>query len=142
MTPDLLPPHIANKFSVDEGGCWAWTSNLSARGYGYLTVNGRSRRAHRVVYELLVSDIPDGLELDHLCRRRNCVNPQHLDPVTHQENMRRARKVYCKRGHELNADSAYIYPRDGRIQRQCKACIRINAEARRAARVEPQVMTR
>ena len=75
-----------------SGDCWLWTGYITPLGYGTLTVRrlGRGFKAHRLVYELLVGPIPVGLELDHLCRNTRCVNPDHLEPVTHAENMRRS----------------------------------------------------
>lgn len=70
-------------------GCWLWTGTIAPNGYGYFAIKGRSQQAHRVAYELLVGPIPDGLDLDHLCRVRACVNPDHLEPVTRSENNRR-----------------------------------------------------
>lgn len=72
-------------------GCWPWLGTKSRLGYGTAAtkVAGRTNQAHRVVYEALVGPIPTGLELDHLCRNTSCVNPSHLEPVTHAENMRR-----------------------------------------------------
>ena len=70
--------------------CWLWTGALRGDGYGKFHVKRKWVYAHRFAYELLVGPIPDGLELDHLCRIRNCVRPSHLEPVTHQENMQRA----------------------------------------------------
>lgn len=72
----------------EETGCWVWQRSTS-RGYGYVTRGGRCVPAHRWYYEHLVGPIPEGLELDHLCRNPPCVNPDHLEPVTHAENMRR-----------------------------------------------------
>lgn len=80
---------------VDRSGdCWRWTGALARGGYGFAVVGSRDdpqryRNAHRFAYELSVGPIPEGLELDHLCRNRRCVNPAHLEPVTHSENMRR-----------------------------------------------------
>lgn len=71
-----------------EDGCWLWTS-VTHKGYGKFSFHGRTQLAHRLAYQHLVGDIPDGLHLDHLCRVRNCVNPDHLDPVTPAVNMRR-----------------------------------------------------
>lgn len=72
--------------------CWLWTSTLR-RGYGrFWIAPGRFVPAHRFAYELLVGPIPEGLELDHLCRNPACVNPAHLDPVTHRENVRRGKR--------------------------------------------------
>lgn len=72
------------------GGCWLWIGRRDRYGYGKFRVDGVERTAHRVVYEHLVGPVPDDLELDHLCRIRLCVNPAHLEPVTHLENTRRA----------------------------------------------------
>lgn len=76
--------------------CWLWTGAASPEGYGAFGVgskrDGTSRvvRAHRFAYEETVSPVPEGFELDHLCNNRSCVNPAHLEPVTHEENIRRA----------------------------------------------------
>ena len=72
--------------------CWPWLGGIDGRGYGCAAAgNGRAVKAHRLAYQLLVGPIPEGLELDHLCRNRVCCNPVHLEPVTHRENLRRAR---------------------------------------------------
>lgn len=77
------------RFERAPDGCWLWTGPLYSNGYGEFNFDGRNRRAHRFAYDRLVGPIPDGLELDHLCRVRRCVNPAHLEPVTHEENVRR-----------------------------------------------------
>jgi hypothetical protein len=82
---------IINCISVDDNGCWIWRLRTEPEGYGRLTVDGKDGYlAHRFVYEQLVGPIPDGLHLDHLCRVRSCVNPEHLEPVTPQENLHRS----------------------------------------------------
>ena len=75
-----------------ENGCWLWTASINPKtGYGqFFPTHGTRKDSHRLSYELLVGAIPDGLELDHLCRVPACCRPSHLGPVTHQENMRRS----------------------------------------------------
>lgn len=72
-----------------DSPCWVWQRALDKQGYGCAWSEQRLRGAHRVIYELLVGPIPDGLELDHLCRVPACVNPDHLEPVSRSENIRR-----------------------------------------------------
>jgi len=78
--------------NVDKSGdCWLWTGQLNNKGYGLFSYRNQKRAAHVVLWEHLVGLVPTGLELDHLCRITACVNPDHLEPVTHAENMRRMR---------------------------------------------------
>lgn len=128
-------------------GCWLWTATKVSDGYGQflLTVDGvqRGRPAHRHAYELLVGPIPDGHQLDHLCRVRACVNPDHLEPVTQRENVLRgeglaainARKTHCKNGHEFTDENTrrYVGP-NGAPRRACRACHRERGRRRYAAR--------
>jgi hypothetical protein len=112
--------------------CWLWTAG-TCRGYGHFhasrSVGGRTLRAHRVAYELLRDPIPEGMHLDHLCRVRGCVNPDHLEVVTGATNTLRgisspainARKTHCRRGHEFTPENTYI----DRGSRRCKACRRL-----------------
>lgn len=130
---------------VDQQGpdeCWPWIAILDRRGYGrfHLMVDGKRRttHAHRVAYQLLIGPIPEGLTLDHLCRNPRCVNPAHLQPVTHRENCRRGiagqvnatrlrAKTHCANGHLLDEANTYWRPsrgRDGRPYRDCRACRR------------------
>lgn len=117
-------------------GCWLWTSALGTGGYPILWVGaGRSVRAHRFAYELLVGPVPSGLTLDHTCRTRRCVNPAHLEPCTAGENAARsplapynvkARATHCKRGHAFDERNTAIH--NGR--RECRACINLRARER------------
>lgn len=110
-------------------GCWIWTGRQDGDGYGQFWLDGKHRRAFVVSYEMNVGPVPEGLELDHLCRVRLCVNPAHLEPVTTQVNQLRgngvsginARKTHCDHGHEFTPANTYITP-DGR--RQCRTCQR------------------
>jgi hypothetical protein len=115
--------------------CWLWQGTINRRtGYG---VHGKSP-AHRVIYELLVGPIPVGLELDHTCKVRACVNPVHLEPVTGRENNARsaspsalnAAKTHCKWGHEFTPENTRI-ERDG--SRVCRTCKRERQRMRKAA---------
>jgi 5-methylcytosine-specific restriction endonuclease McrA len=109
--------------------CWVWTGSCNQGGYGMLAKlkpdgGQTSVGAHRVAYQLLVGPIPDGLEIDHLCRVRNCVNPAHLEVVTRLENARRgapANQTHCKRGHELTPEN--LNRDTGR--RRCKICLQM-----------------
>jgi hypothetical protein len=112
-------------------GCWNWAGYVTARGYGRAQVKARFYPIHRLVWMELRGPIPDGLELDHLCRNRICVNPAHLEPVTNRENNLRgfspaavnARKTACKAGHPLSGDNLKMR----RGKRECKECLRITA---------------
>lgn len=103
--------------------CWLWTGCLSAKGYARTSVNRKHLPAYRVAYVLLVGPVPQGLELDHLCRNRRCVNPSHLEPVTHRVNVGRAihdRHFAC--GHPETPENSYRRPDEygGRTCRICK----------------------
>lgn len=77
------------KVDRDQSGCWLWTAGLFEKGYGQFKVERKDWRAHRWAYSVMVEPIPEGMELDHLCNVRRCVNPCHLELVTHEENVRR-----------------------------------------------------
>lgn len=92
-----------NRIVVDEHGCWVWTGSGNGAGYGRISVGGHRRYTHRFAYEAYVGPIPEGYDIDHLCRNPACCNPDHLEAVTHGENVARgnrgARELVCKRGH-------------------------------------------
>lgn len=132
-----LPEKVRSRLNRDpETGCWEWTGAKTGVGYGEVRWEGRTCSVHRLVHELLIGPIPQELELDHLCRVRHCANPDHLEPVTHEENMRRARLTHCRKGHELTPENTYVMGRKRRV-RQCKRCTlarnRAWRERRRAA---------
>jgi hypothetical protein len=115
-------------YTVDlDTGCWVWRRARSKAGYGQMYVDGKMVYSHREYYEGYVADIPPGLVIDHLCGNKACCNPEHLEPVTFAENMRRTRRATCKRGHLLNGPNVYVAP-DG--ERQCRECNRIRERAR------------
>lgn len=101
-----------------DAACWEWGGRI-CNGYGY----SAGKRAHRLVYELLVGLIPEGLVLDHLCRNKRCVNPAHLEPVTQRENMARwaATITECAKGHPFDEVNTYRKPNGGRGCRACNA---------------------
>lgn len=118
---------ISETHSYNGTPCIDWTAYLNEDGYGTFKVAGKVLKAHRFSYEQFVGPIPTSLQIDHLCRRRNCVNPDHIEPVTSGENSRRGEtiaaanlcKTHCPKGHAYEGDNLYLYP-DGR--RECRTC--------------------
>lgn len=130
---------VAARFwpKVQEAGaleCWLWTGSLKSSGYGQIYKDGRPHAAHRVAYELLIGEIPEGLVLDHLCRVRTCVNPWHLDPVTDEVNIARGvfsetkapSKTHCRNGHEFTERNVRLDPEG---YRRCRTCERAQSLA-------------
>lgn len=140
---------VRNAIWVDDSGCWLWQMHIDRAGYGRLQirVNGKPQcaMAHRLAYAAWRGEHETGLELDHLCRVRRCVNPDHLEPVTHAENMRRSpvnkaarlamRKSHCPHGHPYDEANTYI---DRRGKRNCRTCMRVGAAERYRAGRERQ----
>lgn len=134
---DKLPYGIWLRTRFSEG-CWLWLGATMANGYGRFAVQRRARLVHRVAYEHLRGKIPDGLTLDHKCRQRNCINPDHLEPVTNRDNIlrgggvsaRNARKTHCDHGHEFTPANTYV----NRGQRLCRLCRRDASRKLRAQR--------
>jgi hypothetical protein len=130
MDADVLARFEA-KYEVSEDGCWVWTAAKLPAGYGAMKIGGRKgkvRTAHSLGYEHYKGAVPTGLELDHLCRNRACCNPDHLEAVTHEENVNRGdwpsavnrRKTHCKQGHEYTEENTHYYGN----RRRCRACNR------------------
>lgn len=121
-----------SKIKIAENGCWEWLGAHNDKGYGHFDVGSRNSRktmiTHIYSYETFVGPIPEGKELDHTCRNRGCVNPDHLEPVTHIENCRRGdagikdrSKTHCPQGHPYDEENTYI---DYRGYRVCRICMR------------------
>lgn len=124
----------------DDDGCWLWTAARAPNGYGHFWLDGTMCGAHRVAYELLVGPIPNGLQIDHLCRNRACVNPAHMESVTASENARRGElgrhwrlRTHCVNGHNL-AEHGRYGTRDGYRVRICRTCGREGTARFRARR--------
>lgn len=121
--------------------CWLWTGAKQNGGYGVVYTEDRRKLAHRVVYELLVGPIPPGLQIDHLCRVRHCVNPNHLEPVTPRENTlrgegragQRARQTHCIHGHPFTPENTKI---EATGYRSCRTCKRASYARYRIRRKE------
>lgn len=94
-----------DKVFVSPDGCWLWTGAINVDGYGKFAVKRVARLAHKVSYQLYIGDVPNGMVLDHLCRKRSCVNPKHLEPVTHTENCHRGSGTLkvCEHGVGMSA---------------------------------------
>lgn len=134
-----LPERFWSKVRIDDSGCWVWTAHTQKDGYGTFRLNGKEAKSHRLAYMVLVGAIPDGLEMDHLCRVRACCFPGHLEAVTHRENMRRsphgALKTHCVHRHEYTEENTRIeMARDGTPRaRRCRTCERGRVHASRPA---------
>lgn len=110
------------KKTIKTNNCWFWIGAKASNGYGQMQASGRVQQAHRVSYQLFIGEIPTGLTLDHICMKKDCVNPKHLRPMTMVENSRignrfTARKA-CHKGHVFIESNTYIY----RGYRCCRLC--------------------
>lgn len=150
--PRYLTPVAAliENAAIGGVGCWIWKGRTENGGYGSVYFAGRKWPAHRLAWVAFGGMLPgQDLVLDHLCRNPACVNPQHLEPVTSGENVRRGespiavagRRVFCVRGHSLSGDNLsihrrrdYRHPNRIREERKCKECLRIRGAEYRARR--------
>ncbi|KKL99549.1 hypothetical protein LCGC14_1813320 [marine sediment metagenome] len=113
------------KYLKMADGCWHWVAQIAPNGYGRMQMGLKADLAHRVSYTLHKGPIPEDAQIDHLCRVRKCVNPDHLEAVTCQENLLRgetraaenAAKVICVNGHDLT--DSWIRSNGARQCRQC-----------------------
>lgn len=118
--------------TVDLNDCWLYAKSITNTGYGVIFGEGKTHAAHRVMYTNMVGEIPKGLEIDHLCRVRRCINPAHLEAVTTAENVRRgagvgvinALKTHCIRGHALSGYNCMTValPPKYKPERRCRTC--------------------
>jgi hypothetical protein len=124
-----------SKVMVAEGGCWFWIGAITSDGYGHIREAGRNSPTlyvHRLAYELEYGRIAEGMQIDHLCRMRFCVNPKHLEEVTQQENIRRgkagnnfSKRTHCNYGHPFSGYNLIIRSNGARRCRTCNAGPRI-----------------
>lgn len=131
---ERLPDRFWDKVSPEpNSGCWLWTGARVWNEYGVIRADRKATYAHRFAYEKTVAAVPDGLQLDHKCRTRSCVNPQHLEPVTQRENLRRGDRgkewgtdTHCRYGHAYTDDNT-APRRDRKNGRACRECNRNKA---------------
>lgn len=139
VSDEEIATRLAKRSHGEPSGCRVWDGAL-AKGYGKILLHGRFKGAHRVAYELERGPIPEGLVIDHLCRNPRCINPDHMEVVTHKENTLRgmsghavnARKTHCIRGHEFTEENTHV---DYRGYRICRACKR-QAQRKRTAAIK------
>jgi hypothetical protein len=132
---DVLKQILICKPTALPTGCWEWQGRRQQGGYGLTGFQGRNQPVHCVMYQHFIGLIPAGMEVDHLCRNRRCCRPDHLEAVTHRENLlrgdtfaaRHAQLTHCPRGHEYDAANTRVY----KGMRLCRACRRVDPAARK-----------
>lgn len=130
---DTMPERISRRITRTPQ-CWSWIGPVNSSGYGNARYCGRVEGVHRIAYLVWIGPIPEGMEVDHLCRMRRCVNPDHLELVTRRENNRRVASLttQCPNGHEYDEENTNIRHRKGWVLRECRKCSRArNREYRR-----------
>ena len=136
FNPTNLPANMRKKIAIRHDGCWEWVGALNGNGYGVTKLTDGFCLTHRAAYESLVGSIPEGLQVDHLCRFKSCCNPAHLEAVTPKVNNERkptTHKSHCKHGHAMDAENTIIKCRpNGLEQRNCRECERAAQRRRRA----------
>ena len=127
--------------SKGEDSCWPWQGYIHPDGYGQVRYHGKMQKAHRIAYLLTIGNIPDDMELDHLCKSRDCINPNHLEPVTRETNINRSdslavknrQKTHCPKGHPYSEENTILDKSSG--GRRCQICRREQAKYRKRWRL-------
>ena len=121
---------------TELGSCWLWLGTTDNYGYGVFSIAGRNFKAHRLSYHLVNGSVDDAPTLDHLCRQKDCVNPDHLEAVDAAENTRRAnpRRTHCIREHEFTPENTYVKPNGSQGCRACNALLHRQYRARKPGR--------
>ena len=131
MRPRMTRSEAARKILglcvVSKDGCWIPSRNPTSHGYIKVTAGGVTYKAHRLIYELMAKPIPVGMQIDHLCRKRSCINPLHLEPVTGRQNVlrgqtvaaRKAAQTHCQHGHPFDLFNTHINAQGHRHCREC-----------------------
>lgn len=120
--------HILKRITISESGCWIWSGAVDSHGYGkccFVWDGKRITVSHRLAYMAFVGEIPEGMQVDHMCWQPQCCNPSHLRLLSALENVSRQRsamKPFCKHGHPLSGGNVYIRTARSGGQRQCRLC--------------------
>lgn len=130
---------LLQKIKSSVNGCWEWTGAKCSGGYGCLTFEMKMIRAHRASYEEFRGEIPKGMVIDHLCRNRGCINPNHLEVVDNRTNCLRGigptaknfKKTHCPKGHAYKLENIYFVKRGNHFNRLCKTCVLAKEKAKR-----------